>query len=362
MKLHLLFIGNKFVYNKSLRDYVLRKIESTSVFIDSITYFKSSDNSLFLYLEECLNSNEKYIVVTNKKNFSTIGKLICTATSDNQVLQEGMLIPQKASLFEERSYLLEYKQSVVNVLQVDENERMPSILFPSGETKATVHVFEEDRETLINILAPIAQTYEVSFIVTELVVGWLQIDIFSKRYGDISKFIHGVKNLLPKKLIPSSDVIEYIIERLSLVGKKVSFAESCTGGLLAYYFTQKNGASKILDGSLVTYSNALKENWLAVEHNTLEQNGAVSSEVVKEMSEGAMNVSSADFTLSISGIAGDSGGSDEKPVGTVYISARSKERSEERRVHFFGDRNYVQHQSALYAIKMLLLIEKETFF
>jgi nicotinamide-nucleotide amidase len=362
MKLHLIFIGNKFIYNLALKEYILRQIENNSDFIDSITYFKSSDNSLFLYIEERLNTEEKIIIITNKSNFSTIGKLICTATSDNQVLQDGMLMPQKATLFEERSYLLEYNSALVNVLQIDENEKMPILLMPSKETKASVHIFEEDSDTLVTILSPIAQTFEVSFFVTQIIDGWIKVDISSKRYGDISKFIHAGKKLLPKKLIASSDIVPYIIERLSTLSKRVSFAESCTGGLLTYYFTKNNGASAVLDGSLVTYSNALKENWLAVEHATLVENGAVSEEVVSEMSEGAMNVSNADYTLSVSGIAGDAGGTDEKPVGTVYISARSKERHSEKHLHLNGDRNYVQNQSALYAIKMLLLIDKETFF
>ncbi len=362
MKLHLIFIGNMFIYNVALKEYVLRQIENNSDFINSVTYFKSSDNSLFLYIEERLNAQEKIIIITSKKNFSTIGKLICTATSDNQVLQEGILIPQKATLFEERSYLLEYNNSLVNVLQIDENEKMPTLLIPSKETKASVHIFEEERSTLLNILSPIAQTFEVSFVVTQIVDGWMRVDISSKRYGDISKFIHAGKRLLPQKLIASSDIVPYIIEKLATLSKKVSFAESCTGGLLTYYFTKSNGASAILDGSLVTYSNALKENWLAVEHTTLVKNGAVSAEVVLEMSEGAVNVSNADYTLSVSGIAGESGGTDEKPVGTVYISARTKDTHIEKHLHFNGDRNYIQHQSALYAIKMLLLIDKETFF
>jgi len=362
MKLHLIFIGNKFVYNTSLKEYIIRRIESETEFISSITYFKSSDNSVFLYLQEQLNTQEQIIIVTTKKNFSTVGKLICTATSDNQILKDGMLIPQKASLFQERTYLLEHNETVVNVMQIDEGEKMPQLLLVSKETQASVHVFNEEKDTLISILSPISQMYEVNFFVNKKVDGWLRIDIVSKRYGDISKFINGAKKLLPRKLIASENIIHHIIEKLETAEKKISFAESCSGGLLAYYFTRHNGASKILDGSLLTYSNALKENWLAVSHETLSENGAVSSEVVSEMSEGAMNVSSADYTLSISGIAGDGGGSDEKPVGTVYIGVRSKNSHIEEHLLFSGDRNYVQEQSAMYAIKMLLLIDKETFF
>ena len=362
MKLHLIFIGNKFIYNKGLKEYALHYVEKEAGFIDSVTYFKGSDNSLFLYIEEQLNSKNKVILIASKKNFSTIGKLICTATSDNQVLQKGMLIPQKATLFEERSYLLEHNDSLVNVVQIDEGERMPTLLLPSQETKASLNVFEEDKDTLVSILTPIANMYEVTFVVTKIVDEWLQVDIFSKRYGDINKFITAAKKLLPKKLIASSEVVPYIIDRLSHHSKKVSFAESCTGGLLSYYFTKHNGASMVLDGSLITYSNALKENWLAVDHNLLVEHGAVSSEVVEEMSEGVLNVSGADYALSISGIAGDGGGTEEKPVGTVYVSVRSATEHKEKHLFLHGDRNYIQHQSALNAIKMLLLIDKDTFF
>ncbi len=362
MKLHLIFIGNKFIYNEPLKEYIFRNIQKDVKFIDSVTYFKESDNSLFLYLEQELNANDKIVIVTNKQNFSTVGKVICTVIGDNQVLKEGMLIPQKATLYEERTYLLEHKGAIVNVMYMDEGENIPQVLIQTIDTKATIHVFEEQKDDLISILSPIAQTYEVNFGVSSYVEGWLRIDINSNRYGDISKFIHAAKNLLPKKLIASADIVEYIIEKLSSEGKKISFAESCTGGLLSYYFTKHNGASKILEGALVTYSNSLKENWLAVEHETLERVGAVSAEVVQEMSEGALNVSDADYALSVSGIAGDTGGTELKPVGTVYIGARSKTAHIEQHLHFNGDRNYVQHQSAMMAIKMLLLIDKETFF
>lgn len=362
MKTHLILIGNKFVNNVPLREYVLRSVERECGFIDMVSSLKDSNNAFFLFLEEALNRDSRLVIVTSKHNFATVGKVICTATNDSQVLCEGMLIPQKASLFEDRSYLLSYNNALVNVLQMDEGQKMPEILLPNEEIKAVVHIFDEERDTLVNILNPIAQTYEVTFDLTEQVQGWFRVDIESKKYGDITKFIEASKKLLPKKLIASANIIPYIIERLTNCAKQVTFAESCTGGLLSYYFTKHNGASNILQGSLVTYSNALKENWLAVDHKIIEENGAVSAAVVEEMSDGAINVSNADYALSISGIAGDTGGTKEKPVGTVYIGVRSKERHLEKHLHFYGDRNYVQHQSALMAIKMLLLIDKETFF
>ncbi len=362
MKTHLIFIGNKFTYNLPLQEYIIRSVEKQVGFIDMQSFLKEGDTSLFLYVERELNATNRVIIVTTKQNFSTIGKVICTATDDNQVLREGMLIPQKASLFEERSYLLEYNNSFINVIQMDENQKIAQILLRDEEIKSVAHIFEEERDTLVNILNPIAQTYEVHFDLTQEVEGWQRVDIYSKKYGDIAKFMEAAKKLLPKKLIASSNIVEYIIDRLSHCGKKVTFAESCTGGLLSYYFTKHNGASKILEGALVTYSNSLKENWLAVDHTVLEENGAVSAEVVKEMSDGALNVSGADYALAVSGIAGDTGGTQEKPVGTVYIGVRSQTQHVEKHLHFYGDRNYVQHQSAMMAIKMLLLLDKDTFF
>jgi len=362
MKLHLLLIGNKFIYNSPLKEYIIRKVEQKAGSIDSVTFFKEGDNSLFLYLEKELHLSNRHIIVTTKQHFSTIGKLICTVTSDNQILKEDMLIPSNCSIFEKSSYLLEYKDSITNVLHMDETENFPQILLNSEDSNATLHLFEEDRDSAIAMLTPIAQMYDVKLDIVNLIDGWLRVDIRSKKYGNISKFITSAKQLLPKKIVAASNVISYIIDKLYSCNKKIAFSESCTGGLLTYYFTKNDGASKILEGSLITYSNTLKENWLGVNSATLEKYGAVSSEVVSEMSEGAMNVSNADYSISISGIAGEGGGTEYKPVGTVFVGVRSKIDHKEIRLNLNGDRNYIQHQSVLFAIKMLLLMDKEIFF
>lgn len=362
MKLHVILIGNKFIYNQNLKEYVLRKIEQKVDFVESVIFFKESDNSLFLYIEKELNTQNKIIIITTKQTYTTVGKLICTATEDNQVLKNGVLIPQKATLFQEKTYLLEHANAMINVLQIDEGEEMPEVLMFNEHVHATCHVFEEDKNTTLAILNPIAQSFDVNLTVVEEVYGWLRIDVTSNKYGNISKFTDSAKQLLPKNLIVSSNIMEYIIERLAASQKKITFAESCTGGLLSYLLTQNNGSSSVFNGSLITYSNILKENWLAVSADILEDRGAVSSEVVNEMSDGALNVSDADYALSVSGIAGEGGGTELKPVGTVYIGVRTKTVHKEERLHFNGDRKYIQAQSALYAVKMLLLIDKNTFF
>lgn len=362
MKLDVLFIGSKFIYNVPLQEYILRKVRQKVQYISSITFYKENDNSLFLYLEKELNATSQLLIITTKQNFSTLGKLICTVTSDNQVLKDGMLIPQKSDIFEEGSYLLVHKESLTNVLHVDEMQKMPEILLQQDISKSVVHIFEESREDALALLSPLAQTNDVALEIVPIIEGWLRIEISSNKYGNISNFITTAKKLLSSKLIAASNVILYVIEQLASHNKKITFAESCTGGLLSYYFTKENGASRVLQGALITYSNEIKENWLAVEHATLIKHGAVSRAVVQEMCEGAVNVSNADYALSISGIAGDTGGTEEKPVGTVYVGVKTKQQSQEMHLQLQGDRNYVQHQSALHAIKMLLLSDKELFF
>lgn len=362
MRVHLLFVGNKFIYNNSLKEYVIRKVEQNCDFINSITYFKESDNALLMHLDSLLNTNDRLIIVTTKQKFSTMGKVVCTLTSDNQILKDNMLIPSDCSVYENGSYLLEYKDALLNVIHIDEMQEMPRVLIHKKNSSANIHIFEEDPESLKIILNPIAQTYDVSIDIVTMIEGWAKINITSKKYGDISKFIATTKSQLPGRVIASSSIVTYITEKLSHNNKKISFAESCTGGLLSYFFTENNGVSDILDGSLVTYSNAIKENWLAVDKDVLEEYGAVSAQVVHQMSEGARNVSEADYTISISGIAGDGGGTEEKPVGTVFIGVRSANKHKEKHLLFSGDRNYVQYQSVLYSVKMLLLIDKELFF
>lgn len=362
MKKLLLFVGNKFVLNAPLQQYIVREVEKKSGQIDALLFFQESDNTLFLELERLLSQEAKLILITTKNTFTVVGKLLSTVTSDNQILKDQMLLPSRTVVFEPGSYLLNYQSAQINVLVAAEGEPLPNILVEDEKRTAIIQLFNEDIKSAGAILTPLAQTYDVGIDYTKIVSGWLLLRIQGRRYGNIAQFIISAKQLLPRKLIAASNIVAYIIERLTHLQKKITFAESCTGGLLANYFTRESGASGILEGSLVTYSNALKANWLAVSDLNLEEFGAVSREVVDEMSEGALNVSYADYALAISGIAGPDGGTEYKPVGTVIIGVRSKDAVEIEELFFQGDRNYIQEQSALFAIKMLLLHDQETFF
>jgi len=147
--------------------------------------------------------------------------------------------------------------------------------------------------------------------------------------------------------------VEKIIQKLAEKKQTISFAESCTGGRLAAVFTAISGASAVLNGSMVTYSNDIKHSWLGVDNEILDTHGAVSSQCVSQMLDGIQKASSADYALAVSGIAGPTGGSDEKPVGTVYIGLQTPSTQGVFKCFFEGDRDSIQEQSTAFAIEKL---------
>ena len=111
-----------------------------------------------------------------------------------------------------------------------------------------------------------------------------------------------------------------LVEELIAARKTVSTAESCTGGWIAKALTDVAGSSACFGYGIVSYSNGAKESMLGVQNKTLADNGAVSEPIVREMAEGALKLSGADISVAVSGVAGPDGGTDEKPVGTVWFA------------------------------------------
>lgn len=148
--------------------------------------------------------------------------------------------------------------------------------------------------------------------------------------------------------------LQTLANNLSTQNLKVTCAESCTGGLLAANLTRLPGSSAWFDMGFVTYSNEAKQQMLNVNPTTLAHYGAVSEEVVREMALGALIASKADYALSISGVAGPSGGSEAKPVGLVWFGVASKKRIWAEFKVFNGDRDQVRAQAVQHAIQLLL--------
>ena len=150
-------------------------------------------------------------------------------------------------------------------------------------------------------------------------------------------------------LSEASELIRILKEK----GRKMSAAESCTGGLIGYSITDIPGASDVFLGSAVTYSNESKENILGVKHQTLLQYGAVSEETAREMVLGSIEVFQSDIAVSVTGIAGPGGATPDQPVGLVYIAVADGPRVIVTKNIFKGDRQSVRQQTAEEAIGLL---------
>ena len=152
-----------------------------------------------------------------------------------------------------------------------------------------------------------------------------------------------------------SSLIHQLATLLQDEKKMLCTAESCTGGGVAYYLTSLAGVSTWFDRSFVTYSNEAKKEMLGVNEKTLLTFGAVSQETVKEMAEGALKNSHAQVSIAITGIAGPTGGSDEKPVGTVWFGfGREGVETVTHLAQLQGDREAIRTQSIEIALQKLV--------
>ena len=160
----------------------------------------------------------------------------------------------------------------------------------------------------------------------------------------IEKYVYGFDD---------EEIEEAIGRMLKERDYKLSIAESCTGGFLSHKITSVPGSSQWFNGSFVPYSNQLKNEQLHVPKEIIVEHGAVSEPVVLALAENVRKESRTEVGVSISGIAGPGGGSDEKPVGTVWIGYSDKEKTVAKKFQFTKDRSINIHYSAIAALNMI---------
>ena len=149
--------------------------------------------------------------------------------------------------------------------------------------------------------------------------------------------------------------LEVLVGELLLQrGLWLAVAESCTGGLIGHLLTNVPGSSAYYMGSVTAYANEAKARLLGVSWDTLEKYGAVSAETVVEMARGIRLALTADIGISVSGIAGPTGGTPDKPVGTVWIGLSTPKEEYARRYLWSGDRQAIKKQSAQAALQLLV--------
>lgn len=156
-----------------------------------------------------------------------------------------------------------------------------------------------------------------------------------------------------------AQLAEQVVKLFTERGERIASAESCTGGGIAQAITSVSGSSECFEGGFITYSNAAKMSMLGVDRDTLARYGAVSAGVSSEMAMGALHNTRATFTVSVTGVAGPGGGSEEKPVGLVWFGCAQQDSEGNTQVksvqqQFEGDRESVRAQSVRFALATLL--------
>lgn len=178
----------------------------------------------------------------------------------------------------------------------------------------------------------------------------------------IESELKGLKAILGDIIYSEKDdTLESAVgDLLKAYGKTLSTAESCTGGMISSLITSVPGSSEYFLGSVTSYANEVKENVLGVPAEIIAEHGAVSSECVAAMAEGVRRITSSDYSVATSGIAGPGGGSEEKPVGTVWIGVSSVSGTETFRLKFNSDRKRNIERFSSSALHILLnKIKKE---
>jgi nicotinamide-nucleotide amidase len=162
-------------------------------------------------------------------------------------------------------------------------------------------------------------------------------------------------NIIPHHIVGFEDAsIEQLVHRiLTSRGCTLATAESCTGGAIASKFTAQAGASAYFRGGVVSYATDIKQSLLGVDAQTIEREGVVSEATVKAMAEGVRDLMQSDYAIATTGIAGPSGGSDEHPVGDVWMAVATPEGVEAVRRQCGTDRGQIIARATAYAIEML---------
>jgi nicotinamide-nucleotide amidase len=252
-----------------------------------------------------------------------------------------------------RMYLEELEPVLKNEFELEKNKAIMKTIKVLGPGESQVEemlgdLMEDNRQYSIALLAQEGEVH-------------IKLTVEGQDFNDSQAIMKQITDEIEKRL--QHNVIGYDDETLALKiaelmlkqGKTLALAESCTGGLLAKMITDLPGSSQYFWGSATSYSNSAKTAILNVKTETLEEYGAVSEEVAREMAAGILNNSAADFALAVTGIAGPEGGSEEKPVGTVFICLLNGHGQDYqvKKMSFVGDRDAIRALSAKTALDLL---------
>lgn len=227
-----------------------------------------------------------------------------------------------------------------------------------GESKAETMIMDLIQSQSNPTIAPYAKSGEVHFRVTA------RADSFEEASALIEPVIKELQSRFGINIYTTSEDVtleQAVVELLHRHGLTLSTAESCTGGLLSGRIVNVSGASDVFMEGFVTYSNKAKIKYLNVRSDTLDKFGAVSEETVREMALGCAKTSGCDVSVAVTGIAGPTGGTPDKPVGLVYIACHAGGKTVVSRRQFKGNRDKIREQSVVAALDLVRRSVLETY-
>jgi len=219
-----------------------------------------------------------------------------------------------------------------------------------GESKAETMIMDLIKAQNNPTIAPYAKSGEVHFRVTA------RADSIDEAAAMIEPVIEELKSRFGDNIYTTSEDVtleQAVVELLNRHKLTLSTAESCTGGLLAGRIVNVSGASDVFMEGFITYSNQAKMKYLHVSRETLDKYGAVSEQTAREMAEGCAKATGCDVSVSVTGIAGPTGGTPEKPVGLVYIGCHTGGKTFVIKRQFNGNRQKVREQSVVAALDLI---------
>jgi len=322
-----------------------------------------------MYLhEESLNSIKEY--------FKRLGKTMVDSNIKQAMMPEGAIVfgnpygtaPALAIVDEEKNKTVVMLPGPPNELIPLFNEQVAPYLATRRHgalISKNINIFGIGESHIEDLIGPLMQTATNPTVAPYCSVGEVRLRVTAKAESaleasrlcdemidriyktEIGKYIYGVD---------AKSIEGAVVEFLKREGLTLATAESCTGGLIAKRITDVSGASDVFLGTCVTYANSAKERLVGVSHETLEAHGAVSEKTAAEMARGVRLALGADIGISTTGIAGPTGGSEEKPVGTVYVGISTKDGESVKKLSLSAmkSREYIRNVSSSHALYSIL--------
>ncbi len=247
------------------------------------------------------------------------------------------------------------EESVLPFLREHFGERLGFVL---SQTIRTTGIFESRLYELLQPISDIQALAELAFLPHRFGVD-IRLTAKAARKTEAEQKLWAAQDLILPKIsefvyeVGDRSLEEVVADLLFRTEKTVAVAESCTAGLVSHLLTNISGSSAYLLGSVVSYSNEVKHGLLGVPAETLEREGAVSESTARQMAEGVRRVIGTDFGVATTGIAGPTGGTEEKPVGLVYVACSGPLGTEVRRHVFHRDRLINKYRFAYAALNLL---------